>query len=204
MLCSYGCNQNAIGTLKNGKPCCSTSHNSCPAIKKTNANGLKVAYAEGRKDTSQFDGKRGWSKGLSLIPNEDAFVEGSKYTTLFLKARIEKDDLLEYKCAECSISSWRDKKIVLELDHINGINNDNRLENLRYLCPNCHSQTDTFRGRNKNTGVVKVTDQEILEAYKKHGNIRQSLIAVGLVPKGGNYDRVKKIIAKDVNESLEK
>jgi hypothetical protein len=58
--------------------------------------------------------------------------------------------VLTEKCEICEIgSSWNNKPLVLQLDHINGINNDNRLENLRLLCPNCHSQTDTFSGKHK-------------------------------------------------------
>lgn len=54
-----------------------------------------------------------------------------------------------YKCASCGLgSSWNGKKIVLEVDHKNGVKDDNRQSNLRFLCPNCHSQTDTFRWRN--------------------------------------------------------
>lgn len=49
------------------------------------------------------------------------------------------------KCGECGISEWNNKPLTIELDHINGINDDNRLENLRWLCPNCHSQTETFK-----------------------------------------------------------
>jgi hypothetical protein len=52
-----------------------------------------------------------------------------------------------YACAWCGISEWRAQALVLHLDHINGINNDNRLINLRLLCPNCHSQTATYGRR---------------------------------------------------------
>lgn len=52
------------------------------------------------------------------------------------------------KCELCGIDSWCDRPIVCELDHINGICSDHRLENLRIICPNCHSQTPTFRGKN--------------------------------------------------------
>lgn len=57
--------------------------------------------------------------------------------------------LLEHKCQECGIlPEWRGKKLVLQLDHIDGDNSNNVLSNFRFLCPNCHSQTETFTGRN--------------------------------------------------------
>ena len=106
---------------------------------------------------------------------------------------------VEYKCVECGIKDWNGKDIVLEIDHINGDNTDNRIENLRYLCPNCHSQTSTYKGRNVNSGFTKVTDKELLEAYESEGNIRKALIKVGLAPKGGNYNRMYKILNKNVS-----
>jgi len=65
-----------------------------------------------------------------------------------IKRRIISDNLIPYECAECHISTWRGKPLSLHLDHINGINNDNRLSNLRFLCPNCHSSTDSYCGKN--------------------------------------------------------
>ena len=77
-------------------------------------------------------------------------VIGSNYNRGHLKERIIKDNLIKNECNICQQQPiWKDKKLVLVLDHINGIPNDNRLENLRLLCPNCNSQQNTFAGRNK-------------------------------------------------------
>ncbi len=67
-----------------------------------------------------------------------------------MKSKIIKNKLIPYKCQCCdNEGEWLGKPISLHLDHINGVNNDNRLVNLRFLCPNCHSQTDTYAGKNK-------------------------------------------------------
>jgi 5-methylcytosine-specific restriction endonuclease McrA len=69
-------------------------------------------------------------------------------TRASVRKEILKNGLLDYKCNSCGIDQWNGKSISLELDHINGKRDDHRLENLQFLCPNCHSQTKTFRGRN--------------------------------------------------------
>jgi len=75
-------------------------------------------------------------------------VENSTYSRTSLKKRLVEENILEYKCEKCSNKGeWLGEKITLQLDHKNGIFNDNRIENLRFLCPNCHSQTDTFAGK---------------------------------------------------------
>jgi hypothetical protein len=65
-----------------------------------------------------------------------------------LKRRLVRAGLLTAACSECGITTWRDSALALELHHINGDGKDNRLENLALLCPNCHSQTDSWGGRN--------------------------------------------------------
>lgn len=84
------------------------------------------------------------------LPLSEILVENSTYcsNTALKKRLIDECDWV-YKCNECDISTWNDKPLSLELDHINGNNKDNRITNLRLLCPNCHSQTSTFRGKNK-------------------------------------------------------
>jgi len=66
-----------------------------------------------------------------------------------MRKRILRENLIEHKCNECGISEWKGQKLSLHLDHINGDRWDHRIENLRFLCPNCHSLTETYTGKNK-------------------------------------------------------
>ena len=79
----------------------------------------------------------------------EILVKNSTYANISkLKERLLRETDMEYKCAICGIVEWLDKPLSLHLDHINGVNNDHRIENLRFLCPNCHSQTPTYAGKN--------------------------------------------------------
>lgn len=82
-------------------------------------------------------------------PFDEILVENSAYLwNASLKKRLLKAGLLEYKCYHCGIVDWLGGKLSLQLEHKNGDHTDNRIENLCLLCPNCHSQTDTFAGKN--------------------------------------------------------
>jgi DNA-binding CsgD family transcriptional regulator/5-methylcytosine-specific restriction endonuclease McrA len=82
-------------------------------------------------------------------PIELILAEGRRRNRTHVKARLLMADLKGAGCEECGLTEWRSSPISLELHHVNGQGEDNRLENLRLLCPNCHSQTDTWGGRNK-------------------------------------------------------
>lgn len=106
---------------------------------------------------SHFTGKA-WNRGLTYEnskkirkashkisrPNSKIFIKNSPpIDSVTLRKRLIRLGW-KYKCKICGISEWLGKKIRLHIDHINGIHNDNRFKNLRFLCPNCHQQTDTW------------------------------------------------------------
>ncbi len=105
-------------------------------------------------DTSHFLGQahlKNKARNIKTTKSlDEILVENSEYlNSSYLKSRLLKSNKLEYRCYVCSLHEWLGKAISLQLDHINGVPNDHRIENLRLLCPNCHSQTETFAGKNK-------------------------------------------------------
>lgn len=83
------------------------------------------------------------------MSNDKYYAKDTPHSGGHIRERLLQDNLLDYKCACCGNNGeWNGQKLVLQVDHINGDHNDNRIENLRFLCPNCHSQTKTFAGRN--------------------------------------------------------
>lgn len=113
--------------------------------------GLKTYLDENGIDYSRFSKNNILNFSHPKNELDEILVKDSKYTNMTrLKSRIIRDGLLKYECSMCHIKEWNGKEIVLQLDHINGNNRDNRIENLRLLCPNCHSQTETFCGKKKN------------------------------------------------------
>lgn len=128
-------------------------------------------------DTSHFTyrGKKPTSFTVK-IPTEKILVENSTYvSTTTLKKRLYKEGLKERICEECGQGEeWRGKKMSLILDHRNGVNNDNRIENLRIVCPNCNATFKTHGG--KNMKLVEVKKKPSEEEKKKNiidGQIKQ-------------------------------
>ena len=134
-----------------------------------NFNTIKKKIDEFNIDHSHFIGQ-GWSKGLTKETStgvaktrasntkhtpDTAFINNIHLPSNTIKRLFDEIGVVE-KCSDCGIGNvWNLKPIRLQIDHINGDHLDNRFENLRYLCPNCHSQTLTFAGRNGTGGRTR-------------------------------------------------
>ena len=153
-------------------------------------------------DHSIFKGKSAIIKTTKLnnIKKEDILKENCKHKRTVLRRYIIKNNLIPYKCAICGCTEWQGKTLSLELDHINGINNDNRLENLRFLCPNCHSQTSTYGSRNQQLNNSKYDISEELRniVEKKYNEVKN-------VKKVSSILGIRRcVVTKIVNESGQK
>ncbi len=98
----------------------------------------------------------------------------------------------DFKCNRCGLNSWLDQKLTLELEHKDGNSQNNDRENLECLCPNCHSLTETWRGRQSNRYKKiseRISDEDFIFALKNTKTIRQALIVLGMAAKGANYKR---------------
>lgn len=130
----------------------------------------------------RFGDKRAWSRNKHSSNDkrikckwtvDQIFIENS----LAKRSAVKSALLAEGRgknCELCEIKEWNDKPLTLHLDHINGIRNDNRRENLRFLCPNCHSQTETYC-RTVTGAKNALTDRELIDALKSSTSISSAL-----------------------------
>ena len=192
-LCDYSCKQFAKFQLSNGKWCCENSNNKCPAIKLKNSIGLKVSYKKGRiyKPTSETIQKAIKTRKLNL---QEKY---SKMNWNDVPERIKRERVLKeqnYRCAICNMKNiWNNKNLIFHYDHINGNRKNNSRQNVRFICPNCHSQTSTYCRGNK-TEISKIDLKN--ELIKNNCNVTKSLINLNRTPGGSNWNKAKTIIEK--------
>lgn len=113
---------------------------------------LRKKIEEFQIDISHFTGQR-WQASPNAKPQvyqekyslKEIFVQNSPVSHKVMRGYVERHNILEYKCQECGCNGiWQDRPLSLQIHHKNGDNSDNRIENLCYLCPNCHSQTESY------------------------------------------------------------
>lgn len=181
-VCDYGCGNEAQFILRNGKHCCSDHCNKCPEVRRKVSLSLSKAHTEGRLSSAPLTKYNAALRGSKLYTDDQFdsyFCVGSPYRTSIVKAILLYKGYIEYKCAICGNDGvWNGKELTLQLDHINGINTDQRLENLRFLCPNCHAQTETFAGKNKklaDSPTKSIDADKLLECLKNSPSVGLAL-----------------------------
>ena len=146
MKCSF-CDRNIenAGSLKSHEMVCKGNPDRVKHYHSPNAGWSKgkPSPLKGRR----FGRNKIWDE---KFPENIIFSENSTYPRHCLKARIKERNLIDYRCAICDIEPlWLGNPMPLILDHINGINNDNRLNNLRFVCSNCDAQLPTYKSKNR-------------------------------------------------------
>lgn len=129
---------------------------------------LSIDHLLGKSANKGKPNNRG---GTNIIPLEKILIDNSMYhNTTCLKIRLIKGKLLKNKCELCGMEAiWRNVPLMLQLDHINGNRFDQRIENLRLLCPNCHSQTKTFCGKHLKINHTCTICGKLLRESRKSG-----------------------------------
>ena len=158
------------------------------------AKSVEQMLKEKNIDYSHFNNRSSWNQHKKYVGEkkytiEEVFIESSPYSRRLAKQYIIDYNLIPYQCNKCgNTGQWQNEPLALELHHQNGINNDHRLSNLVFLCPNCHAQTDTYGGKNSKIAHTnrELTDAERIQRAKEQAN-NHCIICNKLISKKGKY-----------------
>jgi 5-methylcytosine-specific restriction endonuclease McrA len=177
-LCCYGCGNQAKFINGLGKLLCSQSNNSCPANRSKNSKGVEDKHDEMRKK----NGKAGMFEydDMDQITKDRMSGKGKRFADFSYGGKGQHKNALiserGHQCENCKLTEWMGKPITLEMEHVDADRENNTRENLMLLCPNCHSQTPTWRRtKTPKWQTRKRTDEEIIEAISTTENIHQAL-----------------------------
>lgn len=184
-LCCYGCGQIAKYKNISGNLTCSEYSTQCPENKRKNSSGVLKAHKDGKipgwnKLRVEYELNTAWSKGLDAFSDDrvKSKYDPEKVFTYDGKGPHKKILIKErgHKCEKCGNTHWNELLITLELEHIDGDSKNNIKENLLLLCPNCHSQTPTWR-RKKNVAIQyrKHDDNTIKDAIQSSYSMQECL-----------------------------
>lgn len=135
---------------------------------------------------------QGWNKNNF---DYDRFRKGNAIKANKALAAIV--NLRGHRCECCGNSEWLGEPIALEVHHLDGDHLNNELDNLQLLCPNCHAQTENWRGKNiSKKHQEQIPEEVFVEALRNNKNIRQALLSLGLTAAGGNYATAYNLIEK--------
>ena len=189
-LCSYGCGQTAKFKNGSGNLMCCKSSNSCPSNRKKNSSGCKSSG-------------RDYSDRYTSLPQETKdkmnHNKGKRYADFTHGGKGQHKNALiherGHKCECCDLTEWLGNPITLELEHTDADRKNNTRENLKLLCPNCHSQTPTWRrGNSVGWKKRKFTDEEMIAAIKSSENLNQVLTKLDL--RYGSAQTIVKIMSQ--------
>jgi Zn finger protein HypA/HybF involved in hydrogenase expression len=151
----------------------------------SNYASIKRRIADLSLETSHWTGQahlRG-KPNLHVVrrPLQELLRKGTRFASGKLRRRLISAGLFEPRCQSCGLSEWAGEPIPLELDHIDGDTENNELQDLRVICPNCHAQTPTYRGRNTRYAHIPQVD-EILKGIERCGGVRAYATERGVSP----------------------
>lgn len=195
--CKYGCGNDAMFTLKNGTKCCSPKSNKCPKLREKNSKSLKSAYTNGKRVSGRvvYDSLPESTKQKMSASNRGRhntnFTYDSDYRSGNKRFLITERG---HRCESCKLEEWLGTPITLEIDHIDGNRRNNTKENLRLVCPNCHSKSPTWRRKKTKKQYQKHSDSEILNALKASNSMNSALNLLGL--RWNSYPTVLKVMDK--------
>ena len=150
-------------------------------------NQLRKYFEENNIDYSHYNGQA-WRAGgqlKNLTQNDFGVITPAIIKKHLLEER-------EHKCECCQQTEWLGKEIPLQVHHIDGDRKNNTRKNLMLLCPNCHSITENWCGKNK----TNVTDEEIINASKISKTIGEICARVGWNPDANHYAKIRKVLSK--------
>ena len=167
---------------------------------------LRKRMEELHLNGTEFKGRSGFkdkvNESLKLENVDKILCENSPHTRAVIRRFVLKNNLIPYKCSCCgNEGEWLDKPLSLQLDHINGNCSDHRLENLRWLCPNCHVQTSTHRSKNEAYASTRIAKQYnitpelrklIIDKYKELGSQQKVSNALNI-----SKNAIKQILSEE-------